>query len=234
VKQLQTTGIVLSRTEFGEADRIVTMLTPNYGKLRLMARGVRKIKSKLAGGIELFSVSEVSFIRGKGEIGTLTSTRLIRHYGSIVKDIDRVQLTYALIKLLNRATEDEPGEEYFELLEKTFAAMNDHSVPNRLVEVWFQAQLLKLDGHTPNLETDTLGTKLSANTNYEFDIDAVAFFGKPEGHFTTDHIKTLRLIFGRNSPLALSRVEQVPELTSDLAPIIKLMRDIYIRSTLLQ
>ncbi len=230
MNQIQTTGIVLTRIDYGEADRIVTMLSPNYGKLRLMARGVRKIKSRLAGGIELFSISEISFIKGRGEISTLTSTRLVKHYGNIVKDIARVQLGYALIKLLNKATEDQPEAEYFELLERAFAALDDLDVPSSLIEVWFHAQILKLDGHSPNLETDTSGVQLSVDNSYEFDIEAVAFFMKPEGRFTTDHIKTMRLIFGRNSPIALSRVEQVPELINDIAPIIKLMRDIYIRS----
>ena len=56
MNQLVTDGIVLSRVNYGEADRIIKLLTPEAGKLSLMARGVRKPKSKLAGGIELFSI----------------------------------------------------------------------------------------------------------------------------------------------------------------------------------
>ena len=58
MKQSRTHGIVLTRVDYGEADRIITMLTPE-GKITLMVRGVRRIKSKLAGGVELFSVSEM-------------------------------------------------------------------------------------------------------------------------------------------------------------------------------
>src|ERR1700757_3472845 len=100
MKQLLTTGIILSRTDFGEADRIITVLTPDHGKLRLMARGARKPKSKMAGGIELFSVSDLTFIEGKGEIGALISSRLHSHYGHIVENIERVQLGSELIKML--------------------------------------------------------------------------------------------------------------------------------------
>ena len=57
MKQLVTEVIILARTDYGEADRILTVLSPEYGKLRLLAKGVRRVKSKLAGGIELFSVS---------------------------------------------------------------------------------------------------------------------------------------------------------------------------------
>lgn len=60
-----TSGIVLNRINFGEADRILTVITPDQGKLSLIAKGVRKEKSKLAGGIELFSVSNISFIPPK-------------------------------------------------------------------------------------------------------------------------------------------------------------------------
>ena len=54
-KDLRTKAIVLRRTDYGEADRILQLLTPS-GKRSVIARGVRKEKSKLAGGIELFSV----------------------------------------------------------------------------------------------------------------------------------------------------------------------------------
>jgi len=229
VKQLQTTGIILSRTDYGEADRIVTMLTPDQGKLRLMARGVRKIKSKLAGGIELFSVSEVSFIRGRGEIGTLVSTRLVRHYGKIVQDIDRVQLGYGLIKMLNKATEDQPEAAYFELLQRAFEALDDATISTELINLWFQAQLLAQAGHMPNLLTDASGHKLVTDNLYEFDVDAVAFSPKQEGHFTADHIKTLRLLFGGNNPATLNRVQGADALLAELAPLLSLLASTYIR-----
>ena len=69
-----TKAIVLSRVDYGDSDRIITILTPEYGKLSLMAKGVRKINSKLAGGIELFSVFDAGFVMGRGEIGRLTSS----------------------------------------------------------------------------------------------------------------------------------------------------------------
>jgi hypothetical protein len=105
MNQLTTQGIILGRTDYGEADRILTMLTPDHGKLRLMAKGVRRVRSKLAGGIELFSVSDVTYIKGRGDIGTLISTRLVRYYKYIVSDINRTMLGYDLIKLLNKVTE---------------------------------------------------------------------------------------------------------------------------------
>jgi len=228
VKQLRTTGIVLSRTDFGEADRILTMLTPDYGKLRLMAKGVRRAKSKLAGGIELFSVSDITFIEGRGEIGTLISTRLKRHYGGIVKDLHRVQLGYELIKILNRATEDEPEPEYFDLLEQAFVALDDVEIDTGLAQLWFQAQLLKLAGHAPNLSSDTGGQKLAADQAYNFDTDAMAFAPHPQGPYKAGHIKFLRLVFSDNNPEGLSRVEGHDNLAANLLPLVETARGAYI------
>lgn len=229
MKQLITTAIILSRTDYGEADRIVTMLTPDHGKLRLMARGVRKANSKLAGGIELFSVSQVSYIKGRGEIGTLVSARLIKHYGKIVQNIDRVQLGYAIIKMLNKTTEDQPEPEYFELLEKAFASLDNSAINSELIKLWFQAQLLAQSGHMPNLISDVAGDALAKDLTYEFDIDAVAFAIKPDGHFSSDHIKTLRLLFSGNIPKTLAQVAGTDELLADLAPLITLLASTYLR-----
>ncbi len=228
VNQLLTTAIVLSRTDFGEADRIVTLLTPDYGKLRLMARGVRKIKSKLAGGIELFSVSDIMFVQGKGEIGTMISARLKTHYGNIIRDIERVQLGYELIKVLHKATEDEPEVDYFNLLQAGFAALDVAIIPLPLIQLWFQAQLLRLGGHTPNLRTDATGKPLVATAAYDFDIEAVAFSVRPDALFGAEHIKLLRLLFSDNSPATLAHVQGTDNLLLDLSPLLQLLMNSYI------
>src|SRR5688572_14550778 len=123
MNQIVTTAIILGRTDYGEADRIITLLTPDHGKLRLLAKGVRRVKSKLAGGIELFSISSITFVKGRGDIGTLISTRLNKHYRQIVTDLDRTMVGYDLIKQLNKITEDEPEPEYFDLLKQVFEAL---------------------------------------------------------------------------------------------------------------
>lgn len=223
MKQATTHGIVLSRTDYGEADRIITLLTPDRGKLRIMARGVRKAKSKLAGSIELFSTADITFIAGRGEIGTLISARLIKHYGRIIQNIDRVQLGYELIKMLNKNTEDEPEAEYFELLERTLAALDNPSVPPALTRVWFEAQLLRLAGHSPNLQTTVQGDKLAAGQTYDFDFDSMSLFAKPEGLFGTDQIKFMRLLFSGSPPEALAKVQGSDKLVEAAAPNIQMM-----------
>lgn len=223
MNQQQTSGIVLSRTDYGEADRIITLLTPDHGKLRLMARGVRKAKSKLAGGIELFSVSDVTFIKGRGDISTLMSSRLQVHYGEIVKDLERVQLGYELIKLTNKATEDHPESAYFNLLDQAFQALNDASISLDLIRTWYVAQLIKQSGHTPNLQTDTEGHKLTPDQTYNFDFEAMTCVSHPSGHMQASTIKVLRLIFDGHAPSKLQKVQGVTEQLPSIAPLMRTM-----------
>lgn len=230
MKQILTTGIILSRTDYGEADRILTVLTPDHGKLRLMARGVRKIKSKLAGGIELFSTSNITYIEGKRELGTLISTRLIKYYSHIVKDIDRVQLGYELIKLLNKATEDHPEAEYYYLLEQAFSALDNPDINLELIRIWFQAQLLRQAGHSPNLQSDTNDRKLNAETCYNFDLEAMTFVPYGAGKYTAAHIKTLRLLFSTHPPADIQKVQGLSDLLGMLTPLINSMLKSFVRT----
>ncbi len=229
MNQIVTTGIVLSRTDYGEADRILTVLTPDHGKLRLMARGVRKMKSKLAGGIELFSVSDITFIRGRGEIGTLISSRLSTHYRHIVKDIDRVQLGYELIKQLNKVTEDHPEPAYFELLQQAFMALDDTAIDTDLTRLWFQSQLLRLGGHTPNLKTDTAGQPLNPSQTYNFDLESMTFETRSNGSFNADKIKFMRLLFAHHQPKILARVNGVNSLVKSSSQLVQTMLQNHIR-----
>ena len=219
MNQLITKGIILSRTDFGEADKIITLLTPDQGKLRLMARGVRRSKSKLAGGVELFSVSDITFVKGRGEIGTLVSARLITHYGRIVQDVTRTMLGYELIKQLNKVTEDEPESEYFTLLEQTFQALDDATIPLELIRFWYGAQLLGQAGYSPNLYTDAAGSKLAADQSYDFSFDDMAFYSATDGRYAASHIKFLRLSFSGNHPKLLNQVQGTDELLPSLLPI---------------
>ena len=221
---------MLRRTNYQEADRILTILTPDHGKVRALAKGVRKSKSKLAGGVELFSVSEIGFIRGKGELVTLTSARLTIHYGNIVQDINRTMLGYELIKLLNKVTEDEPGEEYFDLLRDAFDALDQPKINIDLINLWFRTQLLRIAGHTPNLRTDAAGQKLDASGRYLFSYDDMAFLSRPASPYGADHIKFLRLVFSGNAPRTLQQVTSVETLITPCLTLIQTILPAHIRT----
>jgi recombinational DNA repair protein (RecF pathway) len=168
-------------------------------------------------------------LQGKGEVGTLISARLDKHYGEIIQNIDRVQLGYDLIKILNKATEDHPEAEYFHLLQSSFAALDDHTISPELIRIWFEIQLLAMSGHGLNLITDSEGNKLTEKAVYNFDYDSVSFAPHPSGRFTADHIKTLRLIYAGNKPSNLVQVNGLNELLPDIAPLVRTMLTSYIR-----
>ena len=77
-----TKGIVLSERAVGEADRIYSILTRDLGKLQARAIGVRKNTSKLQGNIEPFSLSSISFVKGK-DYWRLTSAEFIQNISAL-------------------------------------------------------------------------------------------------------------------------------------------------------
>ena len=208
-RQLNTHAIVLRRVNYGEADRIITLLTPDQGKLTAIAKGVRKTKSKLAGGIELFSISEISFIKGKNDIDTLTSTRLQKHFGRIVTDLERSNAAYDFIKTINKATEDTPEADYYYLLAEALSSLDELSIAIELTRLWFSLRLLKIAGHAPDFFIDTDGQKLSPNETYDFDYEQMRFASPAgrQGDFSAEQIKFLRLAASAERPHLIQRVK---------------------------
>lgn len=224
MNQLKTKAIVISRINYGEADRILTVLTPDYGKVRLMARGVRLLKSKLAGGIELFSVNDISFIRGKGDVSTLTSSRLNKNFGNILADIERVQFGYEILKTIHKMTEDEAEADYFYLLEATLDGLNDKRIGLGLIQLWFVARLLQISGHGPNLSRDLSGQPFDESENYGFDNDSMTFFKQPRAKYSPNDIKYLRLAFGVKEPQLMAKIAGADDYATKLLPLVNTMR----------
>lgn len=227
MKRFTTQGIVLARTDYGEADRILTFLTPDNGKIKAIAKGVRQQKSKLAGGIELFSISDLSLIIGKSEINTLISSRLVKHFGNIVKNLERTNLAYEFIKITNKATEDNPEAAYFNLLNQALKSLDDDSIDLKLVEVWFYAQLLKLAGHSPNLRTQKNDDKLQSGQKYDFNFESMSF--EPGQEFNADQIKFLRLIFSQNQPSLLQKIQTSDKLAAQTKNLVNSMLKDFVR-----
>lgn len=200
MKTHRTRAIVLRRTNYGEADRILQLITPE-GRRGVMARGVRKEKSKLAGGIELFAVSDVVIGEGKGELGVLTSAKLVQFYRHILEDYDRLQFGYRAIKLVGRASEAVDEPEWYDLLVETLAGLDAVTIPQPLIEAWFYLRYASLLGHELNLELDVDGQALQADATYRYDVSEQGLRRADGSELTGDHIKLLRLIASR--PLAV-------------------------------
>ncbi len=223
MKQIVTRGIVLTRTNFGEADRIITILTSDQGKIRLVAKGVRRIKSRLAGGIELFSVNDITYIQGKGDLGTLISSRLITNYSEIVKNVDRTMYMYDVLKTVHKLTEDAPGSDYFDLLQICLESVNNPGLDLDLLRLWLNMQLLRLAGYSPNLETDQEGNALQSGSKFTFSFDDMGFAQHPAGLFEARSVKLLRLVQRASSPRQLMQITDVSELLPSLVQLTKAM-----------
>lgn len=228
MRQQTTSGIVVGRTNFGEADRLLTVVTSDQGKLRLIARGVRKAGAKLAGSIELFNVSEITYILGRSEIMTLISARLKTHFKNIITDIERVNYGYVMLKLIDKNTEDEIEGNYFELLKTGLGALNNLDLSLEVIRLYFEANLLLLTGHAPNLSGDASGQSLDANNSYSFDPGSGLTISA-SGAYTAREIKFLRLVFSPNSPEALSRVDGSVDLSVASQPLVGAMLKAYLR-----
>lgn len=224
MNQVTTRGIILTRTNYGEADKIVTLLTPDMGKVRLMAKGVRKPKSKLAGGVELFCVSQVGYITGRTDLSTLTSARIERQFEHIAKDIDRTMFGYDVIKCISTITEDEAGKDYYDLLEAVLATLDNLSISLAITSMWFDLNILDLGGHQPNLHTDVRGNQLAADQMYLFSYDDMSFAASPAGTYDARVIKLLRLAIATDDPRILAKVSGVDDLLPEAKNLADTMR----------
>lgn len=193
MSSVRTRAIVLRRTNYGEADRILQIMTPE-GKRSVMARGVRREKSKLAGGIELFAVSDIVITEGKGDLGILTSARLVHYYRHIVEDYDRMQFGYEVIKHVAAASETVNEPEWFDVLFEILKALDAKTLPLQLTQTWFYLHYADLLGAPFSLVNDVDGQALSSEARYVYDVSEKGLRMAANGDITADHIKLLRLI----------------------------------------
>ena len=213
MKSARTQAIVLRRTNYGEADRILQLLTPD-GKQSVMAKGVRREKSRLAGGIELFAICEVVVVEGKSELGILTSSKLIHFFRHIMDDYDRMQFAYTAIKLVSKSSEMVEGPEWYDVLAETFGGLDSKSVPFELVQTWFYLRYSAILGYELSLWHDENGKDLSPELTYRYDVTERGLKTVTNGELTADHIKLLRLIATR--PLkVLSKIGGVEAILPD-------------------
>lgn len=196
MKTSRTRAIVLRRTNYGEADRILWLLTPD-GRRNVMARGVRREKSKLAGGIELFSICDVVIGEGKGELGVLTSSRLVQFYRHIIEDYDRLQFGYEAIRLVSKASETIDEPEWYDLLAELLMALDSTTIALELTQTWFYLRYATLLGHQLNLTIDVNGDRLDSEQTYRYDASEQGLLPWPNGSLTAEHIKLLRLVASR-------------------------------------
>lgn len=189
---LSDIGIILSRTDYGERDRIITVLTKNHGKLNALAKGTRSPKSKLAGGIELFALNHLVFVKGKSDLLTLTSSRMEKYFSFIISDLDRTMVGYRAFKNINKIAPEGSGADYFQTLLNLLGALNDKEIPLAQIKIWFDMKLLNFIGVSPNIKTLKNGTPLEGSKHFVYDFENQCFEVSADGPYSSDHIKILR------------------------------------------
>lgn len=211
---LRTRAIVLQRTNYGEADRILQVLTPDNGKLSVMARGVRKEKSRLAGGIELFAICDMNLTRGSknvSEMWTLTGSKLNTFFAHIMTEYDKLQFGYDVIKRISTVAKSIDESEVYYLLADTLEALNDTRIILPITETWFYLRYANLLGEGLNLATDDHGMKLVEDATYNFDIQSQSFSFSMNGQYDEKIIKVLRIL-GANGPLVATNISGINDL----------------------
>jgi len=109
-------GIILGRASYSEADRIISLFSKDYGKITLLAKGVRKLKSRKRGHIEVFNRIKFSAARGKG-LDILTEAEEIESYRKIRSSLQKVSLAYYFTEIVARTAHDnEVNREIYGLL----------------------------------------------------------------------------------------------------------------------
>lgn len=209
----RTQAIVLRRTNYGESDRILNLLTP-VGKVAVLARGVRKEKSRLAGGIELFTVSDVVVHQGRKELGILTSAKMLRFYGNIISDLSKLELASEFLRKAERAAEQADNPDYFSLVDQALAGLH-LGLNNELVKIWFLLNLAIARGEEINFLADVNGDDLEPEQTYFWDHSESALRPDLRGNIGAREIKLARITLG--SPLkTLARISGVGELIRPL------------------
>ncbi len=214
-----TPAIILGRHNFGEADRVLVLLTPERGIVRVVARGVRKIKSRLAGHLELFCESDLMLAEGRN-LDVVTSARLI-HPLPIGDDYERMRLAYLCAEMVARLSgEQEPHPGLYELVREFFAALAGGTA-DATAELWFKLRLLDRLGYRPELDRCVVcNTLTTAGREYALNVEKGGLVDRQCGGglaLSPNQIKLWRLMLVR--PLAAVRsVATAPELVVQTLP----------------
>ena len=124
-------GLIIKKEDRGEADQVFTVYTKDFGKLEILGKSIRKISSKLRSGADIFYLSEIEFIQGKG-YKTLTDALPVEKFKNLKEDLSRLKIAYQIAEVADDfIVGQETDERVWNLFLKSFKKIND---PKFLVE----------------------------------------------------------------------------------------------------
>jgi DNA repair protein RecO (recombination protein O) len=149
----KTEAIVLRSMNLGEADRVLTVLTPRLGKLRVIAKGVRRTRSRIGGALEPFSDVQLVLAVGR-TFDVVTSSSLEDPHLGLRNDLHSTATAWYVVELVDRFCEGAAdSHEAFRLLAQALSGLDapPDSVTREVVARWFELHLLGAMGFRPEL-----------------------------------------------------------------------------------
>lgn len=144
-------GVVLRRWKLGEADRIIVFATPEHGKVRAVARGVRKTKAKLAGKLDPPAHVALQLFETRGDLDIVTQVETINRFDGLRSDFNRLVRAMAMLEAAEQVMQErEPDPAMFTLLVRALDTLS--TKPSPLVMAGFMLKLISHEGLEPYVD----------------------------------------------------------------------------------
>ncbi len=155
----KTRGIVLKSQNFRDSSQIVTLFTQKFGKMKLLAKGIKSPKSRMGGNLQQFSIVEVVFYKKENsELHLLSQAELLDPQEELYSYLTKLSYASAILELVDRLTvEEETHPGLFALVAETLQEFKDMSEAKLPVLTWsFALRLAANLGYSPNLSGCTV------------------------------------------------------------------------------
>jgi DNA repair protein RecO (recombination protein O) len=144
-------GMVLRTIRLGEADRIVTLMTEQHGKVRAVAKGVRRTKSKFGSRLEPLSHVALLGWQGRGDLDMINQVEVIDTFRTVREDLDRMASAMSMLEVVDQIGQERHGNpRLYEMLVGAMAALAERDSP--MVAPAFFLKVLALEGSAPVLD----------------------------------------------------------------------------------
>jgi len=166
-RSFRVEAVVLRHADWGEADRLLTLYTRERGKVRALAKGARKIRSRKAGHLEPFTRVTLQLARGH-DLLIVTQADTVDAYLPIHENLVKTSQAAYVVELLDRFTYEDDTENYniFRLLTEALARLEKESDPWLAIR-YYEVRLLDLLGYRPHLfECANCGKEIKAEAQF--------------------------------------------------------------------
>lgn len=148
---IKVTGIVLNENNYGDFDKILTLLTPNIGKITCIAKGARRLKSTLLAGSQLFAFGEFMLYKSSNTY-MVNSIEIIELFYNIRVDLDKLKYAVHLNKIVSDVTdENQHSYHILQLILNTLYLISEEELNYELLVNTFKFRMLKILGFTPEI-----------------------------------------------------------------------------------